>query len=189
MIHPPPGAFTLVATDYTLTPENKKANVRIKINPSLIAGGSYAIGLSIMHVSEGEINQAAKNIVVEVKVKNIYEGEYHGTGLRQNHSGPNFSDPIAASFTIDHDKYLYTIDQFTVETDVADLVGQAWMYLTVNPATNNVTVSPSSTSPTFLLSNNGPCTYNPATRTFNLKYKYFNAAGNLRQITEVITAK
>ena len=185
---PPAGAFTLLETDYTLTPENKKANVRIRINPSLITGGFYAIGLSIMQVSEGEINQLAKDIVVEVKVKNIYEGEYHATGLRQNHSGPNFSDPIAASFVIDHDKYLYTIDQFTVETDVADLIGGGWMYLEVNPTTNNVTVKPSATSPTFLLSNNGPCTYNPATRTFSLKYKYFNAAGNLRQISEVIVA-
>ena len=185
----PAGAFTLVTTDYTLTPENKKAQVRIKINPSMITGGAYAIGLSIMQVSEGEISQVSKDIVIEVKVKNVYEGEYHATGSRQNHSGPNFSDPIAATFAIDHDKYLYTVDQFTVETDVADLIGSAWMYLEINPATNNVTVKPSATSPTFLLSNNGPCTYNPATRTFSLKYKYFNAAGNLRQITEVIVAK
>ncbi|HKP31757.1 MAG TPA: DUF4361 domain-containing protein [Chitinophagaceae bacterium] len=185
---PPAGAFTLLATDYTLTPENKKANVRIRINPSLITGGFYAIGLSIMQVSEGEISQTSKDIVVEVKVKNIYEGDYHATGLRQNHSGPNFSDPVTASFDIDHDKYLYTIDQFTVETDVADLIGQAWMYLEVDPTTNNVTVTPSFTSPTFLLSNNGPCTYNPATKTFSLNYKYYNAAGNLREINEVIVA-
>ncbi len=185
---PPAGAYTLVTTDYTLTPSNKKANVRIRINPSLIVGGAYAIGLAIQQVSAGEISTLYKNIVVEVKVKNAYEGEYNATGTRVLYSGANLTDPISSTVDFDEDKYLFTIDQTTVETDVADLIGGGWMFLTVNPVTNAVTVSPSTVSPTFLLSNNGPCTYNPTTKTFTLHYKYYNASGFLRVIDETIVA-
>ena len=185
----PSGSYSITGLDYTFTPENRKTPVRIKINPSALVGGSYAIGLSIMHVSSGEISQIGKDIVIEIKVKNDYEGEYHATGLRLTYAGSTLASGIAGQFEIDDDKYLYTIDKNTVETDVADLIGSGWMFLEVDPVTFNVTVKPSTISPTFLLSNNGPCTYDPATGTFTLNYKYFNAAGNLRTITETIVAK
>jgi hypothetical protein len=185
----PPGAYSILSYEYNLTPTTRKLPVRVRINPSALVGGSYAIGLVIQQVSEGEISQNANEIVVEVKVKNDYEGDYHATGLRLLYAGSTIGSGIASQFDIDDDKYLYTIDQNTVETDVADLIGSGWMFLEVDPATFNVTVKPSTISPTFLLSNNGPCKYNPATRTFTLNYKYFNASGNLRTITETITGK
>lgn len=185
----PPAAYSILSYDYTLTPTVRKLPVRIKINPSAVVGGTYAIGLTIQQVSKGEISQEAKDIVIEVKVKNDYEGEYHATGLRLLYAGSTIGSGIANQFEIDDDKYLFTIDQNTVETDVADLIGGGWMFLEVNPVTLDVTVKPSTVSPTFLLSNNGSCKYNPATRTFTLNYKYFNAAGNLRTITETIVGK
>jgi hypothetical protein len=182
----PSGSYSIVSSDYNFTPDNRKAQVRLKINPSALVGGSYAIGLSIQQVSSGEISELGKDILIEIKVKNDYEGEYHATGLRILYAGSTVGSGIANQFAIDDDKYLYTIDKNTVETDVADLIGGGWMFLEVDPTTFNVTVKPSTISPTFLLSNNGPCTYDPATRTFTLNYKYFNAAGNLRTITETI---
>jgi len=186
----PAGSYTIMSYDYTLTPEAKKAMVRVKLNPSNLIGANYAIGLTIQQVSQGEISQNSKDILVEVKVKNDYEGEYLATGQRILYAGPTVASGIAnvADFE-DEEKYLFTIDNNTVETDVADLIGSGWMYLEVDPATFEVTVLPSATSPTFDLSNNGPCTYDPVTRTFTLNYKYYNAAGNLRTITEVIVAK
>ena len=183
---PPSSAYSLVTTDYTLTPTSKKANVRLKVNPSGLVGDTYAIGLTIQNVSAGEINQAAKDIIIELKVKNAYEGEYYASGQRILYAGPTVGSGIASTFAIDVDKYAYTVDQNTIEIDVADLVGGGWMFLQVNPATNDVTVKPSTLSPTFLLSNNGPCKYNPATKTFTLNYQYFNAAGNLRTIVETL---
>lgn len=184
----PAGSYSITNLDYTFTPENRKTPVRLKINPSALVGGSYAIGLSIQEVSNGEISELGKDIVVEIKVKNDYEGEYHATGERILYNGSTVASGIAAQVDFDEDKYLYTIDQNTVETDVADLIGNGWMFLEINPTTHEVTVKPSTISPTFLLSNNGPCSYDPATRTFTLNYKYFNAAGNLRTITETIVA-
>lgn len=186
---PSPGAYSIVASDYTFTPENRKAKVRLKINPSALIGGSFAIGLSIQQVSSGEISEVGKDILIELKVKNAYEGDYHSTGTRVLYNGSTVGSGIASQVDIDDDKYLYTIDQNTVETDVADLIGGGYMFLEVDPGTFNVTVKPSTLSPTFLLSNNGPCKYNPATHTFTLNYKYFNGAGNLRIITETIIAK
>ena len=186
---PSPSAYALVTTDFTLTPTNKKTYVRLRVNPSGLVGDTYAIGLTIQNVSAGEINQAAKDIIIELKVKNAYEGDYYASGERILYAGPTLASGIASIFDIDTDKYLYTIDQNTVETDVADLIGGGWMFLEVNPVTNDVTVKPSTLSPTFLLSNNGLCKYNPATRTFTLNYKYFNAAGNLRTIVETIALK
>lgn len=185
----PPGSYSILSYDYNLTPTARKTPVRVRINPSALVGGSYAIGLVIQQVSEGEISQNANEIVVEVKVKNDYEGEYHATGLRLLYAGSTIGSGVTSQFDIDDDKYLYTIDQNTVETDVADLIGSGWMFLEVNPTTFDVTVKPSTISPTFLLSNNGSCKYNPATRTFTLNYKYINAAGNLRTITETIVGK
>lgn len=185
----PRSAYSIISYDYNLTPTARKLPVRIRVNPAALVGGSYAIGLVIQQVSEGEISQNANEIVVEVKVKNDYEGEYHATGLRLLYAGPTIASGVSSQFDIDDDKYLYTIDKNTVETDVADLIGGGWMFLEVNPTTFDVTVKPSTISPTFLLSNNGPCKYNPSTRTFTLNYKYFNAAGNLRTITETITGK
>ncbi|HYF30456.1 MAG TPA: DUF4361 domain-containing protein [Chitinophagaceae bacterium] len=188
---PSPGTYSLVTTDYTLTPTNRKVKVRLKVNPSGLIGDSYAIGLTIQQVSSGEINQAAKDIVIELKVKNDYEGEYAATGLLTAYAGANNTFPVSSLFDIDEDKYLYTIDQTTVETTAGfTAFTGAWMFLKIDPVTNNVTVMPSTLGPTFpTLSNNGPCAYDPATRTFTLNYKYFNGVGNLRTISETLVLK
>jgi hypothetical protein len=182
----PAGSYTIDATELTLSQGERGKEIPIKILPSAVTGGAYALGLSISSTTYGEISPVAQDVLVFVQVKNDYEGLYHSTGQRTLYNGSTVASGIASVFDIDDDKYLYTIDQTTVETDVADLIGGGWMFLTVNPLNNQVTVSPSTVSPTFLLSNNGPCTFNPTTRTFSLQYKYFNAAGNLRTISETI---
>jgi len=182
----PSGAYALDAKELTLTQAERGKEIPIKILPSAVAGGFYALGLTIESTSYGEISSVSHDVLVFVQVKNDYEGLYHSTGQRTLYNGPTVASGIASVFDIDDDKYLYTVDQTTVETDVADLIGGGWMFLEVNPVTNQVTVLPSAFSPTFQLSNNGPCTYNPNTKTFSLQYKYYNAAGNLRTISELI---
>lgn len=188
---PPASAYSLVTTDYVLTPTNKKAKVRLRVNPSGLTGGSFAIGLTIQSVSEGEINQSARDIIIELLVKNDYEGEYAATGTLTAYGGPNNTFPVSAVYDIDEDKYLTTIDNTTVETTAGyTAFTGAYMYLQVNPATNNVAVFASAAPPTFpTLANDGPCTYDPNTGTFTLNYKYFNGVGNLRKIVETLTIK
>jgi hypothetical protein len=186
---PPAGSFNIVSYDLVISPETRKTKVRIKVKPSAITGGNYAIGLSIAQVSQGEISSIYKNILIEIKVKNDYEAWYEASGLRILYSGTTNQTPVSVEAPIDGSKYLYTIDLTTVETEVADLT-TAWMYLEVDPVTHQVTVLPSATSTSFpSLENSGTCTFDPATKTFVLNYKYYNAAGLLREIQETLVAE
>jgi hypothetical protein len=179
---PPAAAYSIPATSFTLTASEKKKNIKIRIKPSAIAGGSYALGLSITQVTDGEISQLKKDYLVEVKVKNIYEGDYQSDGVRTSYGGPTIGAGITGTFPWSFVKTLATVDAATCELETAD--GVDLMYLKVNP-NNSVTISDSPNGG-FATSNDGACTYNPATKTFTLNYKYFNGAGNLRRMTETL---
>lgn len=179
---PPAAAVTLEGLNFTLSNERRSVNVVGRVNTSLLAGNAYAIGLTISTVTDGEISQVAQNILVAISVKNPWDGDYRAIGNRNNHGGPSPADPVVASFPFDYIKTLFTVNANTCEMLTAD--GVDICNITVNPD-NSVTLS---TSPfgSFATSNEGPCSYNPATRTFTLNYKYFNAAGNYRRINETM---
>lgn len=184
----PATSYGIISNEVTLSQDNRKATIKMRIKPSLVTGGPYAIGLSIAEVSAGEISPLYHNVLVEVKVRNAYEGEYEATGNMTVYGGPSNTSPITTTYPIDEIKYLATIDNTTVEAPIgySDFTG-AFMYLTINSTNNQVTVSPSLTGPTFsVVANNGTCTYNPATKTFTLNYYYLNSAGNFREIQEVL---
>lgn len=183
---PPDGTFLIPSYDLVISPTTRKTKVRIRVKPSALMGGEYAIGLTIAQVSQGEISSTYKNVLITVIVKNDYEGAYTSSGLRTLYAGATNQTDVMAEYPLDGSVYLYTIDQTTAEVQLADLVG-SWMYLQVDPNTNEVTVLPSVVGPSFAsLENNGPCTYDPATKTFELNYKYFNAAGALREIRQTL---
>jgi Domain of unknown function (DUF1735)/Domain of unknown function (DUF4361) len=179
---PPAAAYSLPTTSFTLSPSEKKTTVKIRIKPSAIAGGNYALGLSISQVTDGEISKLKKDYLVAVKVKNIYEGDYQSDGLRTSYGGPTVGAGITGTFPWSFVKTLATVDATTCELETAD--GVDLMYLKVN-ANNTVTIS-NSQNGNFATSNDGACTYNPATKTFTLNYKYFNGVGNLRRMTETL---
>jgi hypothetical protein len=184
----PATSYSLQSNEVILSQENRSANIKIRIRPSLVTGGSFAIGLSIAEVTNGEISSLYHNVLIEVKVKNAYEGDYQATGNMIVYSGPANTSPVSTTYPIDEIKFLSTIDNTTVEAPIgySDFTG-GFMYMTINPSTNQVTVSPSLSAPSFsVVSNNGTCIYNPATKTFTLNYYYLNSAGNLREIQEVL---
>lgn len=184
----PASAFALQSDEIILTQDKRRSNIKINIRPSLIVGAPYAIGLSIAEVTNGEVSELYHNVFVEVRVKNAYEGDYQASGNMIVYNGSTNTSPIAATYPIDEVKFLSTIDNTTVETLIgySDFTG-GYMYLAIDPSTNQVTVSPSLTNPTFsVVNNNGTCVYNPATNTFTLNYLYVNSAGNLREIHEVL---
>ena len=183
---PPGGSYSFESTELTLSTTERTKIIQMKINPASITGGSYAIGLSIAETSDGEISPTSSNVFIVLQVKNAYEGDYKATGQRVLYNGATPATGIAVVAPIDRVKYAGTIDNNTIEIEVADLAG-AFMYLEINPTTNQVTVLPSATSATFFpMTNNGSCTYNPVTKTFTLNYLYYNATGALREITETL---
>jgi hypothetical protein len=181
----PVTAGDLAASSYTVTPIVKTKKVRIKIKSSELLGNSYALAIRISAASQGEVSRLRKIFIVELKVKNAYEAEYDSEGLRTNYGGPTTAAPITGTFPWTFVKTLSTVNANTCELETAD--GVDLMYLTVNPD-NTVTISDSPNGG-FATSNDGPCTYNTATRTFTLNYKYFNSSGNLRRMQEVLVRK
>src|SRR3981081_2393695 len=79
-VSPPGGSYNFESNEITLSPEERKKMIRLRIKPSAITGGSYAIGLAIAETSDGEISQTANNIFIVLQVKNLYEGNYKATG-------------------------------------------------------------------------------------------------------------
>jgi hypothetical protein len=178
----PDSVGDIVSTSFTFSQNNKNATVRLNIKSSGLAGFDYALGLRINSVSKGEISQIKNVYIVQIKVKNAYEADYNAQGLRTNYGGPTINDPITGTFPWDFVKSVSTVDATTCETVTAD--GVDLMLLTVN-SDNSVTVSPSPNG-SFDTSNDGPCSYDPVTKTFTLNYKYFNSAGRLRRMTETM---
>jgi hypothetical protein len=178
----PDSVGDIVSTSFTFSQNNKNATVRLNIKSSGLAGFDYALGLRINSVSKGEISQIKNVYIVQIKVKNAYEADYNAQGLRTNYGGPTINDPITGTAPWDFVKSVSTVDATTCETVTAD--GVDLMLLTVN-SDNSVTVSPSPNG-SFDTSNDGPCSYDPVTKTFTLNYKYFNSAGRLRRMTETM---
>ncbi|MDZ4794474.1 MAG: DUF4361 domain-containing protein [Bacteroidota bacterium] len=180
-VAPPVSAITLETLDFNLSDQRRSAFVTARINPTSLLGNLYAIGLTITLVGDGEISQVAKNVLIAISVKNAYDADYRSVGTRTSHGGPNNTFPITGTFPYNYIKNLATVDATTCIMQTADNVDD--MYIKVNPD-NSVTVS---TVPGgFATSNEGPCTYNPATRTFTLNYKYFNSSGNYRKMVETL---
>jgi hypothetical protein len=76
----PSGAYSFVDAEYTLTQDARTAPVTIKLRPSDLLNGNYAIGLSIADVENGDVSETAQRIVIAVSVKNKYDGRYNVTG-------------------------------------------------------------------------------------------------------------
>ncbi|TSD64664.1 hypothetical protein FFF34_012215 [Inquilinus sp. KBS0705] len=129
----------------------------------------YAIAYEISDASGLTSKVGKDTILVTVGIKNYLEGNYHATGV--------FTHPTGGPRPIDEAKYLGTNGPNTVSTTVGDLGGYD-LELTVDPATNKVTVGGSVSpaqpiEPVPGLTN----TYDPATKTFHVNYQYIGGGG------------
>jgi Domain of unknown function (DUF1735)/Domain of unknown function (DUF4361) len=181
----PVSAGNLAVTSYTVSSSKKTVKVRLRVKPSELLGNFYAIAFRITTASQGEVSKMRNVYITELKVKNAYEADYDSEGVRTSHGGPTPAAPVTGTFPWSFVKTLATVNANTCELETAD--GVDLMYLIVNPD-NSVTITDSPNGG-FITANDGPCTYNPASRTFTLNYKYFNSSGNLRRMTEVLVRK
>ncbi|HPH83985.1 MAG TPA: DUF1735 domain-containing protein [Ferruginibacter sp.] len=185
---PPASVFQLSSSEFTLPAIGKTARLKVKLDPSAVAGNSYALAFTITQVSDGEISALRKDYLVELKVKNAFDGVYHATGTLTRYNGPTTASPVAGVIVIDEEKTLSTVDVTTSDTEMGQYgFTGGFMFLEVDPVSFAVTVTPSGISPTFpSLTNAGTCSYDPVTKTFTLMYSYLNGAGNIRVIEEIM---
>ena len=118
---------------------------------------------------------------ITVSVANAYSGNYKSVG--------KFVHPTSGERGINRNKTLAPIDPATVSTEYADLGGNGWtMWLVVNPD-NTVTLVPKGAASTATVQfqvDVDDNTFNPATNTFKLRYKYAGAGGD-RVVNETLT--
>jgi Domain of unknown function (DUF1735)/Domain of unknown function (DUF4361) len=181
----PSTLFTLENTQIVIKAGYRIGRVKVKIKfDQFDLSKKYMLALAITDAPGLIISGNFGRFLWSFVVKNPFEGNYKSTGQIILYNGPDVTSGIASTrnFT---DRLIgaATVNANTVETIIADL-GNA-MNLQIN-AGNTVTVSPASANSFAVVENNGSCIYNPTTKTFTLHYRYFNGAGNLREITQTM---
>jgi hypothetical protein len=160
--------------------------LQIKVNPTKFLGFDYAVAFQISKIlTPGYlVSSNLSTGIVAIGIKNEWEGEYHTTGFFQHPSVPR---------DIDQDDYLKTAGATSVYKTLGDLTGTN-IIITINPG-NTVTISPgpgtSGTTASVDEMGGDPVynnTYDPATKTFWLKYGY-PQPGPSRIITEKVALK
>ncbi|MEO7216344.1 DUF1735 domain-containing protein [Mucilaginibacter sp.] len=175
----PADAYSLSGTTVTIPAGQTAADYIINIITSkLTLGVKYMLPVAITDAQGEKINYYNKVYYI-VGIKSEYEGEAKANGSIA------FPDPSVDRSWTDRTKTLTTVNGNIIRTEAADLGGSNYfMWLIVNPD-NSVTVisAPGSANPS--IQSNGNCTFDPATRTFYLNYKYVGGTGD-RRITETI---
>ena len=181
----PISSYTIDPLDLNFEPGQYLKSLKIKLNPSTLdLSKKYALAFKIASTGTGYgISNGRSAGIYRILITNKYHGGYRSTG--------NFDHPTAPR-TIDKDKFLTTTGPSTVETEFGDLGSSGWkMKLTVN-ADNTITMVPSgAANSTTALMYDDPIynnKYNPATKTYWVKYGY-PMPGPTRIITEKITMK
>jgi hypothetical protein len=195
---PPGNIFELPETNFTLTASSKSTTVKIKVDPSEVIGNSYAVGFTIFEASNGEVSQIKKDYLVELKVKNPWDGEYTSNGYLYHPSLPRE--------IIDRPKTLATLSATSVECELGDLGGSGYFAIFEIDASNNVTITIEpgaaggdytmftaglpSTNPGYTAQWPGSAdcnnVYDPVAKEFRVRYGYMGASG-WRVTEEVIT--
>ncbi|QEC66970.1 DUF1735 domain-containing protein [Panacibacter ginsenosidivorans] len=183
------------------------ADATFDIQKLLTYGTTLAIGLKITDVSGGTdyIVPGNSELVIIIKVKNAYEGDYGVKGYFVHPSSPR---------AIAKDKFVSTVDPNSSEAELGDLGGSAYYFdfdvdgSTVDnwvavgatppaPQSGFMTVDNPTGNATYpggnYTSANYPNTYDEATGIFKLHYGYGGGAGSqagyTREIFETWTRK
>lgn len=176
----PSNLYTVDPLEFSMTPGEFAHTIKIKLDPlKLDLTKRYGLGVSIVDGGGHKIRSGLGTAVFNIVAKNDWDGRYQATGF--------FDHPVEGSDrAIDRTKDFITVGPRSVRGELGDLGGSGYfMVLTVNED-NSVTIAPSGVTPA-LKTDYEPNYYDPATKTFFLKYSYNTAAPRI--ITEQIKLK
>lgn len=190
-IPPLPGDAFSLSNTVTIPKGVGKVEYHIKINTAAIPDitKTYGLPLKIVSASSGTISGNFGSVVLLVGIKNIYDGSYALSGniTRNSATGPDMS--LGGTFKAGVSLH------FTTITSNTDSFSQTWRdgsgvggidgtYITVNQATNKVTVA--STSNATLKNTSGYDNhYDPATKTLYLAFDW-GVAPNTRLAVDTL---
>jgi len=153
-------------------------HIIIKLDPTTLdLTKQFALGFKITQADGVDISASKKEALIEIAIKNKYHGTYHASGI--------FHHPTAGDRAINEDKSLTTVGSNSVKANMGDLGGSGYqMILTIDPSTNNVTITPAGVTPN-IDQHWGPNFYDPVTKSFHLNYSYNTSAPRI--VEETIT--
>ena len=188
-ITPSPATYTIINPEVIIPKGSHTGYLQIKFKALDFLGGNWALGFKIASIKETgyTISGNLSTGIVAIAVKNQYDGTYHSTGYVYHPSAPRSLDEI---------KQLTTVSANSVACGFGDLGGAGYVaLLTVDPATNKVTISDYSTgipivgfdsglpssnpgyTPQWSGSSKCNNTYDPATKTFYIRMGYLGSTG------------
>lgn len=179
--------YELNTTTVTIPRGQRTATVSITVYPELFDfTKNYAIPLRIVSSSYGTLSAHYSAAILAIGVRNDYDGVYdiiEGAIARNSGSGPDpaLSGDYISGLTLE----LTTLSSNTVAIepvwkDGSGIAGIDGTYLTIDPATNEVTVK--SSNPSLKNIAGAENSYDPETQTFTLNFDW-GAAPNTRVIT------
>jgi hypothetical protein len=159
---------------------------------------TYALGLELVSADNGcQIAANMKEVVIKIVIKNIYDADYTSNGY--------FYHPTAARTIEDLHKTAATVGPNSVLVDLGDLGPGFQAIFTIDPATNELTITPGNAgTPAIVMFTSGlpastpgytaqwarsaECnnTYDPVTKSFKVRYGYMGGSG-YRVTEEIIT--
>ncbi|MCF2487039.1 BT_3987 domain-containing protein [Dyadobacter sp. CY347] len=191
-----PDLYTIPAS-VVIPKGQRRAEVVIKLKPSKFDfAKSYVLPIQIKSASTGVVSGNFGTILLAVKAKNIYDATYAATGYVYHPTAPR---------AVAKDKPMVTVSPTTVSVELGDLGGSGYnANLTIDPKTNKVTITPaagaagapytqfdtalpSPYTPAWANASKANNTYDPATKTFYLRYGYMG--GNGWRVTEEILVR
>jgi len=175
----PASLYTTDPLEFSMGAGEFAKPINIKLDPTkLDLTKRYGIAVSLVDASGHKVRDGLGTAVFNIVAKNAWDGRYQATGV--------FSHPTAGDRAIDRVKDFVTVGPTSISGELGDLGGSGYfMVLTVN-ADNSVTIDPSGVTP-GLKTDYQPNYYDPATKTFFLKYSYNTAAPRI--VTEQIKLK
>jgi len=186
-----PASYSIASTTVTIPAGKQRAAVVVTV-PSTTAldpNNSYGLAFKVISV-DGDVQIAANmsKVMLEINIKNIYDGDYVSNGYFYHPSAPR---PI-----IDRPKTLSTVNATSVALELGDLGGAGYFAIfDVDPATNAVSILQYPNSVPIVnfgtgLPTAGPAyspqwprsaecnnVYDPAAEEFKVRYGYVGATG------------
>jgi hypothetical protein len=178
--------------------------IQLALDPSsLDLSQSYAIPVVLKNASSGYTLSSASTALIQIIIKNQYDGIYASTGTRYNFSSnasyTGWNSPATApggagtTGTIAPWSFSATMSTrgaTTVNCHVGnDPSGFGFFNVTVNSDNTVTVVSTNETGVANLVpltNTNYTSTYNPSTKTFELYYQYTNTSGTFRILHDIL---
>ena len=176
--------------DYTLTftagEFYKQLKITVPNSTVLDPNKKYALGFKLASVdNNGKVSASQNTVLVEVGIKNKWDGVYKVTGTLIDLTAPTITGSYPLTWELRtsgsntvavYDKSTGTQTHLILSAGSASQYGSYGLNITIDPATNKITNvvnsygQPSSNGRSAALDPTGVNAYDPATKTIKIKY-------------------